>query len=187
MRLLQAILDYNHSFVEEKKYEPFLTDKFPCKRYILISCMDTRLIELLPSSMNIRNGDVKMLKTAGAIVSHPFGSLMRSIVVAVYELGAEEIILVGHYDCGMSNIKSNELKEQMLERGISRETLRTIDASGIDIDGWLRGFESVEESVKNSVRVIRNHPLIPNIPVHALIIDPHTGRLDLVEDGYQKL
>ena len=43
-------------------------DKFPQKKMIIISCMDTRLVELLPKSMNIRNGDTKNLKTAGAIV-----------------------------------------------------------------------------------------------------------------------
>jgi Carbonic anhydrase len=184
LNLLQTILDHNHSFVEEKKYEPFLTDKLPSKRYVVISCMDTRLVELLPASMDIRNGDVKLLKTAGAIVSHPFGSVMRSILVAVYELGAEEIFLVGHYDCGMGNIKSKELIDKMINRGISQETLNTITTSGIDVDSWLKGFESVQENVKNSVNVIRNHPLLPDIPVHGLIIDPKTGRLDLVDEGY---
>lgn len=147
--------------------------------------MDTRLIELLPASMDIRNGDAKVLKTAGAIVSHPFGSVMRSILVAVYELGAEEVFLVGHYDCGMNNINSNGLKKKMMERGISHQTLHTIDSSGINIESWLRGFDSVQDSVKSGVRIIRNHPLLPQIPVHGLIIDPKTGRLDLIDEGYK--
>ena len=50
---------------------------------VIISCMDTRLVELLPKAMNMRNGDVKIIKVAGAVISHPFGSIMRSILVAV--------------------------------------------------------------------------------------------------------
>ncbi|MFC9419955.1 carbonic anhydrase, partial [Bacillus mobilis] len=39
-----------------------------------------------------------------------------------------------------------------------------------------------------NVDLVRNHPLIPkDVPVHGLVIDPHTGKLDLVVDGYKKL
>jgi hypothetical protein len=42
--------------------------------------------------------------------------------------------------------------------------------------------------VCNSVDIIRNHPLTPQeVPVHGLIIDPNTGLLDLVVDGYKEL
>ena len=60
-------------------------------------------------------------------------------------------------------------------------------SAGIDIKKWLHGFNSVEESVKESVEQIRNHPLMPkDISVHGLIIDPTTGKLEVVVDGYKK-
>ena len=34
------------------------------------------------------DGDAKIIKNAGAIVAHPFGSVMRSVIVALYELNA---------------------------------------------------------------------------------------------------
>ena len=88
MSVLNEILEFNHQFVENKEYEPFQTTKFPDKGLVIVSCMDTRLTELLPSAMNIKNGDVKVVKSAGAVISHPFGSIMRSILVAIYELKA---------------------------------------------------------------------------------------------------
>jgi carbonic anhydrase len=149
--------------------------------------MDTRLVELLPHSMNLHNGDVKIIKTAGAIVSHPFGSIMRSILVAVYELNADEVCVIGHYDCGMGKIEADKVLYKMMSKGVSEDTLFTLKYSGIDLKQWLRGFDSVEESVRHSVDVIRNHPLFPkHVPVHGLIIDPHTGKLDLVAEGYNK-
>lgn len=186
MALLNEILQYNHKFVENSEYEKYKTTKFPKKRMVVLTCMDTRLLELLPKSMNLSNGDVKTVKNAGALVSHPFGSVMRSILVAVYELQAEEVFVVGHHDCGMSALKSDNMIKRMKERGISEETLKTLSYSGIDFEQWLHGFDNVFDSVAHSVSVIKNHPLMPaGVPVHGLVIDPTTGKLDLVVNGYE--
>jgi carbonic anhydrase len=185
MTLLSEILDYNQQFVQNEEYKKYETTKFPKKRMVVLTCMDTRLLELLPKSMNLSNGDVKTVKNAGALVSHPFGSVMRSILIAVYELQAEEVFVIGHHDCGMSALKSERMVESMKERGISEETLETLSYSGIDFEKWLHGFDNVFDSVKHSVNIIRNHPLMPEgVPVHGLVIDPTTGKLDLVVDGY---
>ena len=104
MKLLDNILQFNQQFVERQDYQKYQTSKFPDKRMVILSCMDTRLVELLPHAMNMRNGDVKIVKSAGALVAHPFGSIMRSILVAVYELNADEVCVIGHYDCGMSKL-----------------------------------------------------------------------------------
>lgn len=188
MSLLNEILDYNEQFVEKEEYVKYKTDKFPEKKMVIVSCMDTRLVELLPKSLNVKNGDVKILKTAGGIVSHPFGSVMRSILIAIYELKADEVFVIPHHDCGMASVDAEATVEKMKERGISKDTIDTVGSSGIDIRSWLRGFDDVYESVKNSVDVIKGHPLIPkNIPVHGLIISPDTGKLELVIDGYKGL
>ncbi|RLQ93088.1 beta-class carbonic anhydrase [Falsibacillus albus] len=187
MTLLSEILDYNEQFVADKKYEAFTTTKFPDKKMVIFGCMDTRLVELMPKSMNLKNGDVKIVKNAGATVSHPFGSIMRSILVAVYELQADEVFVVGHYDCGMAAIKSDATLQKMLDRGIPQETIDTLTYSGIDPKEFLKGFDSPEDNVLNSVNMIRNHPLMdPKIPVHGLIINPESGKLDLLVDGYSK-
>lgn len=184
MTMLKDILAFNNDFVEGKKYEPFITTKYPDKRIVVLSCMDTRLVELLPKAMNLRNGDVKIVKSAGALISHPFGAIMRSLLVAVYELQADEVYVVGHYDCGMSAIDPESMLRKMVDRGISEETINMMEYSGIDLKEFLRGFGDVATSVTKSVEAIRNHPLmLKDIPVHGLVIDPNTGRLDLIADG----
>jgi carbonic anhydrase len=162
--VLADILAHNRQFVYRREYEPFRTDNFPNKRLVVLTCMDTRLIELLPRAMNLRNGDAKVIKNAGAIVSHPFGSVMRSVLVAVYELLAIEVAVVA--------------------RGVPPATIRTLEHAGVDLQRWLTGFDSPEDGVRRSVATIREHPLLPaDVVVHGLIIDPETGRLDLLSDG----
>src|ERR1700730_7743715 len=98
---------YNRQFVQNKGYEQYLTDRFPEKRMVIVTCMDTRLTELLPKAMNLKNGDAKIIKNAGAILTSPFGNIMRSILIALYELNAYEVFIVGHHECGMTGIDPN--------------------------------------------------------------------------------
>lgn len=185
MKLLEEILNYNEKFVEGKKYEEFATTKFPNKRMVILTCMDTRLVELLEAATNVKHGDVKIIKNAGALVTHPFGSIMRSILLAVYQLQAQEVLVIGHHDCGMSGMKADGIIESMKSRGISDDALDTVTYSGIEYKDWLKGFEKVEESVAHSVHMVKKHPLMPqDVPVHGLVINPETGKLDLVKNGY---
>lgn len=179
--MIRDILKSNQEFVEEKQYEQFMTSKLPNKRIAILTCMDTRLTELLPAALGMRNGDVKMIKNAGAVISSPFGSVMRSLIIAIYNLEVDTILVVGHRDCGMQNIDNQAIQEKMQQRGIHRETIELIKFCGVDFDVWLRGFDCVESSVKATMRNILEHPLIPgDIQVYGMIMDPVTGKVDLV-------
>jgi len=182
---LEQILAFNREFVASKSYEAYKTDRYPNKKMVILSCMDTRLVELLPQSMNLKNGDVKIIKNAGAIISHPFGSVMRSILVAIYQLGAGEVLVIGHHQCGMTGLRSQEILDKALSRGVPKSTLQLLKYSGLNLERWLAGFESVEQNVLASVDLIRNHPLLPkDVAVHGLVIHPETGELTLLSDGY---
>ncbi len=185
MNRLDEILVFNQQFVENREYVPYQTSKFPDKKLVILSCMDTRLSDLLPRAMNLKNGDAKFIKNAGAVVSHPFGSIMRSILVAVYDLGADEICVIGHHGCGMSSINPDETIGKMISSGISRDTIDTVERVGVNLNAWLQRIDSIPDSVRESVRIIRTHPLLPkSLCVHGLVIDPETGKLDVVVNGY---
>ncbi|MGH7175752.1 MAG: beta-class carbonic anhydrase [Tepidisphaeraceae bacterium] len=183
MSILAQILEHNRRFVADRGYEQFETDRFPNKKIVIVTCMDTRLVELLPAAMDLRQGDAKVLKTAGAIVSHPYGSIMRSILIAVYQLGAQEVAVVGHHDCGMTQMSSGRILDAARERGIGEDVITRLRDQGVDLPGWLRGFEDVRAAVAQSVHTIRTHPLLPrDVLVHGLIISPETGELEVVEE-----
>lgn len=186
MDRLRALLEHNRKFVERKEYEQFKTDKFPGKGLVVLACMDARLVELLPKAMGLKNGDAKLIKNAGALITHPWGSVMRSLIMAVYELRAEEICVVAHQDCGMRAVDPQRVLDHAMERGVSEDTIATLRAAGVDLDGWLRGFDNVSDSVRHTIQTIRNHPLIPKeVPVHGMVIHPSTGQLEVIVDGGQ--
>ena len=181
MTRIEEILEFNKKFVSGKHYKAFQTTRLPDKKIAVVSCMDTRLTQLLPAALNLPNGSAKIIQTAGAIISHPFGSVMRSLMIAVFELGVEDILVIGHHDCGMQGLSAAKLVEKMDASGIPKEKLETAQIYGVDVEKWLKGFDDVESSVVESVKVIRNHPLIPSsVRVHGFIIDPTTGKLDEV-------
>ncbi len=176
--MLEEILEFNKAFVEQKDYEQYITNKYPEKKLAIVSCMDTRLIELLPSALGLKNGDAKFIKNAGGVISHPFGSVMRSLVIGIYELGIEEVLVIGHTDCGARYTDSDLVIEKMIKNGISQKNIDLVKYCGIDFNTWIGGFNDLEESIKRSVDIIKNHLLIPDtIAVHGLIINSETGAL----------
>jgi len=182
--MIEEILNFNRDFVAEKKYESYRTSKYPNKKVAIVTCMDTRLTELLPAALGLKNGDAKIIKNAGGIISHPFGSVVRSLLIAVYELNVNEILVIGHTDCGVQHMDSEEMIHHMELRGIPNERVALARDFGINLDHWLRGFEDVNASVQSSVALLRRHPLVPDdISIYGYVMDSVTGELTLVSDN----
>ena len=190
--MIDQIIEYNRVFVAEKGYEKYLTDKYPDKggtrdvdnivggyQLAVLSCMDTRLSELLPAALGLKNGDAKIIKNAGGLVISAFDSAMRSLIVAIYELGVQEIMVVAHSHCGACHMSYDHFHHEMISRGISDDTLDTIQKCGIDLHHWLEGFKDTPTSVRKTVETIKTHPLVPkDIVVRGFIIDSETGALE---------
>ena len=166
MTILENVLKDNKEFVENFEGEEM--SHHAAKKLAILTCMDCR---------GLKRGDAKIVRNAGnSIVGE---DAIRSIGAALYNLGAEEVMVVGHTECGMAGADAEALKEKMLARGIKEE-----DIAKYDLAEWIGGFESEEENVKNVCEKIKNHPLIPDVPVHGLIIDIVTGELKVLVDGY---
>src|SRR5699024_12688250 len=94
---------------------------------------------------------------------------------------ADQLMFIRHNDCRMTHRDPSACKAGMLEKGIFEESFNTLNHAGFSLEDEFRGFVSVEDSVKESVAVVRNHPLRPSyVNVHGLVIDPETGKVDLV-------
>ena len=149
--MIEELLAYNRKFVEEKRYEQYAASKYPNKKIAILTCMDTRLIELLPAALG---------------------------------LGVEEIMVIGHTDCGVQHIDSESMIAHMKQRGVSQASIDLMKYCGIDFERWLAGFDTVEQSVTDTVNTIRNHPLMPrDVRIGGYVIDTETGELSTVCKG----
>jgi carbonic anhydrase len=87
----------------------------------------------------------------------------------------------------MTGLSCERIVDKAKARGVSDDVLATLSHAGINLQQWLTGFDSVESGVRESVGVIRNHPLIPkDVVVHGLMMDSETGALKLIVDGYKE-
>lgn len=180
--IIEGILRHNREFVDSRGYEPFATSKYPDKKIAIVACMDTRLVTLLPAALGLKNGDVKMIKNAGGRITGPFDSAMVSILVAVYELGVDTVMVIGHTGCGVEGMNAAEMTHLMESRGIPRERIELLRRGGVDLDAALRGFDDVEGSVRSSVDIVAHHPLLPSdVKVLGYVMDTPTGLLRAVE------
>ncbi len=179
--MIEQMLEFNKEFVKNKEYEKYVTSKFPDKKIAIVTCMDTRLVTLLPAALGIKNGDVKIIKNAGATITNPFDSTVRSLLVAIYELGVNEIMIIGHTSCGVQGMDSQEMLHLMRERGIDEEHISLMKHCGIDLDSWLHGFDETDAAILETVDLIKNHPLVPkDVVVKGYIMDSVTGQLTLL-------
>lgn len=177
--LLNEILAHNARFVAER--EGAITN-VPAKKIALFTCMDTRLVEFLEKALGLGRGDCKVIKNAGNTLIDPSGGVVRSLVVAIYELGCEEVYVIGHEDCGMSHIDEASLAKKMLARGVPPEAIANLQPS---LREWVGAFRDPRGNVHRVVNLLRHNPLIPaDVPIHGLMFEPNKGRLELLDSGY---
>ena len=100
--------------------------------------MDTRLTELLPAALGLKNGDAKIIKNAGGVITHPYGSVVRSLLVAILELGVEQVIAAGG-----GIVKSAENRELLRMNCVVAHITRPIEALPMDGRPLSQGREAL--------------------------------------------
>jgi carbonic anhydrase len=184
--LLDEILANNQQFLQTTRLPTI--GHAPRKRLAVVTCMDCRLLEMFEPALGLKRGDAVELRTAGATISLPereraANDLIRSLAGAIYLLGVRKVLVIGHTQCGLSHVEPAALTGSMQALGVDPQQL--IEREGLgSLDGlvnWVGAFNDVHVNVKETVQVIRNSPFLPKIPVHGLVIDINTGKLEVVD------
>lgn len=145
------------------------------------TCIDARLNKLFPDSLGLTDEQLIWLRNAGNVITGPLSSTVRSIAIAVYLKGAREIAVIGHTDCRMAKLSISELLDRLKKLGIDRHALPVAN-----LHEFFGLFTSEKANVLKGVGFLRVSPLIPaKMPVHGLMIDINTGRLEWAVNGYE--
>lgn len=175
---VEEILSHNRDFVRDEAWREHAAAGRPARHLAIVTCMDTRLTRLLPDALGLANGDAVIVKVAGATIVDPYGEAMRSLLVAVGELGVDTIMVVGHSDCGACGMGADDLLGALERAGVPRERVDAALCERPDARDVLSGFACLENEVRKSVAAIRSHPLMPEgVAVLGFTIDVHTGEL----------
>src|SRR5256712_7193104 len=180
--VIDEILAHNEHF--EKSQQLPVIGHAPRKRMAVVTCMDCRLVRMFEQALGLERGDVLELRTAGATISESereggASDLIRSLAGGIYLLGVREVAVIGHTQCGLAHANPTVLTASMQALGIDPQPL--LEKAGPK--SWIGAFDDVHVNVKEVVNVIRNSPFLPKIPVHGLVIDIETGKLEMVERG----
>ncbi len=180
------ILAYNERFVQQTQLPTI--GHAPRKHLAVVTCMDCRLVQMFEQALGLERGDVLELRTAGATISEPeragaANDLIRSLAGGVYLLGVREVMVIGHTNCGLAHANPTALIAAMQALGVDPQ--RLIEREKLsDVQGlvrWLGAFNDVHVNVREVVNVIRSSPYLPQLPVHGLVIDINTGKLEMVD------
>lgn len=153
------------------------------KKVLVITDVEQELVPILQKTTNIQPENMLTIESYGCIISHPYGDIMRSVIMAIYEENVEDIFVVGTKDKSHRSIK--------LPTQLEKDKIKTLDylfknstpeLQGGTLDAWLNGSGNVSENIKKSVEVIRHHALVPlHVNVQGLMIDNNGGVFSIVD------
>lgn len=132
----------------------------PAQKVAVVACMDARLD--VHGALGLELGDVHVIRNAGGVVTD---DTIRSVAISQHLLGTEEIVLLHHTDCGMQRFTDSELAEKLEQECGERPPWRP------------RAFADLDESVRQSIRALKESPFIPHKAVRGFVFDVKTGKL----------
>lgn len=183
MRLFDAILEANRRAANGDAAAGIRPDDFKDELpLVALTCIDPRLNRLMPEVLGVPEDEFIWLRNAGNIIFGTTSSMTRTLALACAIKGGKEIAIIGHTDCKVRQTSVLQLTDRFRELGISRSQLPE------NLNEFFGLFASERQNVIRGVEFVRNSPLIgPRIPVHGLLVDVETGKLEWVVNGYEAL
>ncbi len=183
MRLLEAIVDANHRAVAGDTHAGLRPAEFEEELPLVgLTCIDPRLNSFFPSVLGLPGDQFIWLRNAGNVITGPLSSTTRSVSLACVVKGGREIAVIGHTDCQIRTSSTMQLLEGFQAYGIGRANLPD------NLNEFFGLYGSERQNVIKAVDLLRQSPIIsPHVPIHGLIVDSDTGKLEWLVNGYEIL
>ena len=129
----------------------------------IVTCMDSRIDPL--GMLGLIPGDAKIFRNPGGRVTP---QALEALVLGAHLLDVERILIVPHTRCAMATSSLDELRD------------RVTASAGQDASWQSFGVvEDQEGALRDDVRKVRAHPLIPEtVAVGGFLYDVDTGLLN---------
>jgi carbonic anhydrase len=152
----------------------------PARHFAILTCMDARLD---PAKFaGLAEGDAHVVRNAGGRASD---DAIRSLVISYKLLGTQEWFVIHHTNCGMEFF-TNDVMRGLLASSLETAALTVNGFQDVGKGPGSRAGEFIEwltirdqeQSVRDDVQRIREHPLVPeNIAIYGYLYDVKSGRL----------
>ena len=181
MRLFEAIVEANHRALAGDEKAGLHVEEFAdALPIVALTCIDPRLNPLMPEVLGIPEAKFIWLRNSGNIIFDPMSTMTRTLALASAVKDGKEIAIIGHTDCHVRKTSMAELTDRFKALGIERSRLPE------NLNEFFGLFASERQNVIRSTDVVRSSPLIgPKIPVHGLLVDIETGKLEWIVNGYE--
>ena len=183
MRLFEAIVDANHRALSGDKSAGLRPAEYAnALPIVALTCIDPRLNPLMPGVLGIPEEQFIWLRNAGNIIFDSKSSMTRTLALACAIKGGREIAIIGHTDCKVRQTSVLELTDRFKALGVERTSLPE------NLTEFFGLFASERQNVMRGVEFVRHSSLIgPNVPVHGLMVETESGKLEWVVNGYQAM
>jgi carbonic anhydrase len=117
----------------------------PTMHLAIVTCMDSRINTF--RIFGLAAGEAHILRNAGGLATD---DMLRSLVLSQRLLQTREIIIMAHTNCGLHDVDEDALRD-----AIAAET-------GAAPPYRFGAFHDVDESVRASLRRVREHQFLPH-------------------------
>ncbi len=155
------------------------------QKALFLTDIENGIETILQEVTNIRTENMLTIQSYDSVISHPYGDIMRSVIIAIYQENVKEIFVVGTKD------KRTAAVNGLTQHDSIKDKIQTVDYlfqncmpefTGGTVEGWLNGEETGSDNIVKSIDSIRHHPLVPShVKVRGLIINNNDGKHSILE------
>ncbi|HDR7707487.1 TPA: carbonic anhydrase [Bacillus thuringiensis] len=160
------------------------------KKVLLLTDIEHGIEPIIQQVTNIQQENMLTIHSYDSVIVHPYGDIMRSIIIAIYQENVEEIIVVGIED-KESDVVNLQIQRDSIKNNRELDYLFencTPEFSSGSLDEWLSGKENVSENIEKSIDMICHHPLVPSdVKVYGFKIDRTRGKETVVKIPTKKI
>ncbi|MFW9901699.1 MAG: carbonic anhydrase [Candidatus Thorarchaeota archaeon] len=169
----KLLMEGNFQFqniIAQNQERSLIKKGYPKYPILFLTCMDPRIN--IYEIFQFKPGDVFILRNAGNMCTLDF---MRSIVLTIYKYKVKYIIVLGHFDCGMTKLNMTDLRKEIPHDFFIQLSKRYSDF----LSNIYEFFKPFNNEISNIIHQINNLQVItkffPDVEVLGMVYDTQTG------------